>query len=48
MKSGKGKLVYEDGALYTGEFKSDKRNGYGKMIYKSNNEYIGYWKDDKK
>ncbi|MBK6566905.1 MAG: hypothetical protein IPG18_17315 [Saprospiraceae bacterium] len=39
--------VYEDGKVYYGEWKDDKRNGKGRLTYKDGSFYEGEWKDDK-
>ena len=33
--SGNGKLVYEDGTIFVGEFKNDMRNGSGLVTQKN-------------
>lgn len=43
---GKGMYQYDNGNLYEGEFKNNKKNGNG-IYYFNNNEFIkGQWKDD--
>jgi hypothetical protein len=44
----KEKKVYENGDVYEGELKDDKRNGKGKFVCKTGTLYEGDWKDDKK
>ncbi len=34
MKHGKGKLLFEDGAFYEGEFENDAINGHGVLYYR--------------
>jgi hypothetical protein len=46
-KHGKGKLLFEDGAYYDGEFKEDKMNGRGILYYSEGNPaYDGEWCND--
>ena len=33
MKNGKGKIIYNNGNEYDGEWKNDKKNGEGYMEY---------------
>jgi len=40
-------MIYNNGNVYEGEWKNDKRNGQGKIIYKNCDIYEGEWKDDK-
>ena len=40
---GKGKMTYEDGAVYEGEFKDGVRNGFRKYTWNSNKYYEGEW-----
>ncbi len=43
-KHGKGKLLFEDGAFYEGEFKHDQINGKGTLYYQENQPaYEGFW-----
>ena len=42
--SGKGKLCYEDGTVYLGEFKNDMRDGTGIVTHKNGQQYKGEWK----
>jgi len=45
---GYGKMIYEDGEYYIGEFKNGKLNGNGKMYYKKGNlKYEGNYVDGK-
>ena len=46
FKNGFGKLIYENGSIYEGEWKTDKRDGYGKFVDNDQNFYYGYWKKD--
>lgn len=44
---GEGRYKYQNGEIYQGEFKSDKRNGKGKLFdSKKNATYEGKWVDD--
>jgi hypothetical protein len=40
-----GYYLYEDGAVFIGSFKNDKRNGWGKMSYARGDVYEGEWRD---
>ncbi|MFZ6751098.1 energy transducer TonB [Undibacterium sp. Ren11W] len=42
---GKGKLIYNDGASYIGDFKDGKRNGQGEMTYNDGARYVGSFKN---
>jgi len=44
---GNGKLIYEDGNLYVGEFKDDMRCGHGDFTWADGKRYIGPWTDNK-
>jgi len=45
--TGNGKLKYNNGTFYIGQFQNGKRNGYGKLTYINSCYYEGDWKDDK-
>ena len=48
--SGRGTLIFSDGYVYQGEFKSGLKNGFGAAFVKDKKKYkkyIGIWKDDK-
>ena len=50
FKNGKmheGKLIYQNGNIYEGNFLNGKMNGQGKMIYVDGREYTGEFKDNK-
>ena len=38
---GKGRLVYADGSVYSGEFLNDIPHGIGEMEYLNKDKYIG-------
>ena len=42
------KIEYENGDIYEGKIKKNKRSGDGKMIYSNGEIYEGEWKKDKK
>jgi hypothetical protein len=46
FKSGKGRIIYEDGSYYEGEFKGDQKNGAGKL-YGKNKKLISeeFWEN---
>lgn len=43
MKHGKGKYHYNNGEIFDGYFKNDKKNGFGEYYYKNGDVYKGYW-----
>ena len=46
MVSGKGKMTYENGDVYEGDFKRNISHGFGKFVSKIGNyEYMGEWTD---
>ena len=45
-KEGKGKLIFEEGDIYEGDFSEDKFNGEGCFKWKDGREYKGIWKDN--
>ena len=47
-KNGFGKMDYNNGDKYTGNWKNDKREGEGIMEYKNRESYEGDWKNDMK
>ena len=47
MKCGPGKMTYNSGNYYEGEWRQNKRNGEGTMHWLSSNEkYTGNWEDN--
>jgi len=48
LKEGKGRLVDDQGNVYEGDFKNDKKNGIGKMIFSNGDIYEGGWADDQR
>ncbi len=49
MKKGDGKMIYNNGEEYKGNWINDKRKGKGIMKYNYGNEiYDGKWKNDMK
>jgi len=44
---GKGKLKWQDGRKYIGEFRDGKEEGEGTFKWPNGNKYIGQWKDGK-
>lgn len=46
-KEGQGTLRDANGAVYSGNWKNNKRNGQGKQVFKDGTWYSGNWKDDK-
>jgi hypothetical protein len=47
MKSGLGKMTYQSGNFYEGQWSLNKRNGEGTMHWLSSNEkYTGNWEDN--
>ena len=41
-------MIWDDGAMYIGEFKKDTLNGFGKFYWPGGQTYEGMWKDGKK
>lgn len=48
QKHGNGKMRYDNGNEYEGEWKNNKRDGKGTTRYASENVYIGMWKGGKR
>lgn len=47
MRHGEGKFYYQDGGLYSGNWKYNKMDGYGSLYYQSGKlAYEGNWVDD--
>ncbi len=44
-REGKGKMTYDSGDYYDGEFENDLRHGHGIYKWKNGNVYEGDWKD---
>ena len=36
-------MIYDNGDIYRGEMKEDRRQGYGYYIYNSGTVYLGEW-----
>lgn len=45
-KHGIGKMIYQNGNIYEGEWANDRRNGKGKQIYIDGSTYEGEWSND--
>lgn len=45
-RDGKGKLVWQDGSSFTGEWRNDERH-YGEMRFSNGNMYVGSFSNDK-
>lgn len=43
----KEEYVFENGAVYKGQWKNEKRHGFGVQIWPDGAKYEGYWKDHK-
>ena len=43
---GKFKIYYDDGGVYVGDIKNNKKNGEGKQMDWNGNIYVGKWKND--
>ena len=48
QKHGNGKMTYDNGNEYDGQWKNNKRDGKGTTRYSSGNVYIGMWKGGKR
>ena len=46
-KEGKGKLVYNNGTEYLGNFRNNKPDGYGQLTQENGEVYQGEWKEGK-
>jgi len=46
MRHGEGKIRYESGTSYAGQWAHDKRNGYGKFVFACGDVYEGEFKDN--
>ena len=44
--SGWGKMTWNDGSSYTGNWHNNKRHGFGTTIYKNHKISKGIWRDD--
>jgi hypothetical protein len=42
---GRGKVTYQNGQVYRGEFKDGQENGLGLAVYPGGLVYFGEWKD---
>ena len=40
--------IYENGDLYFGQLKDDKKDGLGQLISKNGDFYLGNWSQDQK
>jgi hypothetical protein len=45
-RSGRGKIIFKNGAIFEGHFLNNKVNGYGRHIKTDGEQYEGEWKDD--
>ena len=43
---GTGKMTYEDGSVYQGEWRDGKKRGKGTMTYADGDVYEGKWDED--
>lgn len=46
QKNGRGKMIYNNGDTYDGEWINNKKHGRGIMIYKNMDTYDGSWEND--
>jgi hypothetical protein len=46
MANGKGRLTYENGDVYEGNFDNDLREGWGVFIHADGTKYEGQWEMD--
>lgn len=44
---GHGKIVYNNGTYYDGEFLHDKRHGQGVFVWADGRKYVGKWQKGK-
>lgn len=47
LREGVGTQIWEDGSIYTGQWKDDKRHGEGRQIYVDGDFYEGQWFQNK-
>jgi hypothetical protein len=47
-RQGKGKMIFDEGGSYEGEFKDNKFHGFGIYKWYDNEEYEGEWKDNER
>ena len=45
-REGKGRMIWNDGSVYNGQWKADKASGWGYLILSSGDYYIGRWRND--
>lgn len=45
FKSGYGKLIYPDGAIYEGRFENDLMSGFGTLTFSDGRTYTGEWRN---
>ena len=43
MKEGIGKLIFQDGSYYEGQFKKNELSGYGNYSWSDGKFYAGTW-----
>jgi hypothetical protein len=48
QKSGKGKYIWNNGAVYLGEWSNDNMSGKGKLIETNGSTFIGNFADGKR
>ena len=46
MANGKGRLIYENGELYEGQWTNDLKHGKGVFIHADGTRYEGEWLED--
>ena len=47
LKHGQGKITFNEGEIYEGDFYKGKITGYGKYLYKDKSQYVGQFLDGK-
>ena len=46
--NGQGRMKYDDGSQYIGQWKDGQRHGYGKLKLANGSEFVGDWQDDER
>jgi hypothetical protein len=47
MMHGTGTYKWQDGRMYHGEYKQDKKHGFGVYVWADGRAYLGQWRDGK-
>jgi len=44
---GQGTYTWEDGSVYTGQWRNGKMHGWGTLTFPNGDKYVGIWSKDK-